>query len=149
MTNEIKVFTGTPKTLEANGASCSNNNVVQADDATYAVVADGAGYPDAEFGLSFAFATAPTENTTLDLYCSPQDIDGTNDSEPPENGTAFKGGHRIGTFICNNVTTTQYAMCRGYDLPMVGKYWLHNNGTGQTLSSGWVLKVTPRTFGPA
>lgn len=84
MSGEGIPFRGTPKTLEASGASITNNSVVQADDASYDTSADGGGYPDAEFVLTCAFGTAPTEGTALLLMARPLDIDSTNDAEVPE-----------------------------------------------------------------
>lgn len=146
MSNETIVVLGTVKTLEANGGAIANNTVVQADDATYAVVADGASFPDALFTLLATFATAPTENTVLSLYARPMDIDGTNDSEAPETtrATVF-----IGNFVVNNVTTLQAMQLLAVDLPLLAQYYIHNNGTGQSVSAGWTLKVTPRTYKPA
>lgn len=146
MANEAIYKTGTQKTLEANGASIANNALAQADDASYAVVADGGGYPDAEFVLTATFATAPTEGAALSLYARPLDVDGTSDTEIPE---TTRPTYPVGVFIVNNVTTAQLAICRARGLPMVANYYLHNNATGQTISAGWVLKVTPMTLGPA
>ena len=87
MSGERIVVLGTPKTLEANGALIANNALVQADDASYDIVADGpsgAAFPDAEFVLTCTFGTAPTEGTSIALYARPLDIDGTSDAEPPE-----------------------------------------------------------------
>lgn len=148
MTNETKIFAGTQKTLMTSGASIANNALAQATTANYAVVADGLGYPDAEFVLSATFATAPTEGATLALYCAPQDIDGTNDAQVPE---ATRPTVFIGVFVVNDVTSAQYIPLNGIvarDVPLVGSYYLHNNGTGQSVSAGWTLKVTPRTKGP-
>ena len=145
MTNEVKVYTGTQKTLEANGGSITNGSVVQADDDTYSVASDGGGYPDAEFVLTVTFGTAPTEGTILALYARPLDVDGTADTEAPEAGRPTQ---YIGSFVVNNVTTAQTIVMRAYDLPALASYYLHNNATGQTVSAGWVLKVTPRTVGP-
>ena len=146
MANEAVVKLGTPKTLEANGASIANTAIGQADDATYGIVADGASYPDADFVLAVAFVTAPTGNTTIDLYAQELDIDGTNDAIPPT--TTYKQRY-IGSFIVAAQTATQYLKVRAYDVPLVASYYLHNNATGQTMSAGWTLKVTPRTIGPA
>lgn len=145
MSGELITVWGTPKTLEANGASISNNALAQADDANYDVVSDGASFPDADFVLVGTFATGPTEGTTLALYARPLDIDGTNDSEVPETTrpTVF-----IGTFTVNNVTSAQTIPLNGIfaaDVPKLAAYYIHNNGTGQTLSSGWKLIVTPRS----
>ena len=146
MSGETILKFGTPKTLEASGASIANNTLVQADDASYSVASDGAYYPDAKFVISVTFGTAPTEGTTLALYARPLDIDGTNDAEVPETTrpTVF-----IGTFSVNNVTTAQYIELLAQDVPWSASYYIHNNGTGQTVSAGWTLKVTPCTVAPA
>lgn len=146
MSNEAKIFFGTPKTLEANGASIANNALAQADDASYGIVADGASYPDARFVLTGAFATGPTENSTLALYARPLNIDGTADADAPE---TTRPTQFIGVFVVNNVTSSQSLVCRAQDVPWEADYYIHNNGTGQTLSAGWTLKVTPYTVGPA
>ncbi|HSD36093.1 MAG TPA: hypothetical protein VLC92_01210 [Rhodocyclaceae bacterium] len=146
MTNEARVFVGAQKTLESVGAAITNNSVAQADDANYSLSADGANYPDAEFVLTATFATAPTEGTALSLYARPLDVDGTGDTEIPE---AARPTMFIGSFFVNNVTTAQLMVLRAYELPTLATYYIHNNGTGQTVSAGWILKVTPRTIGPA
>jgi len=144
-TNDMIVKLGTTKTIEASGASIANNTIVQANDATYSIIADGDNAPDAEFVLACTYATAPTVNTTIDLYAAEQDIDGTNDADNPT--TTYKPRY-IGSFVVNSVTTTQYLKLRASDVPTVAYYYLHNNGTGQTIGAGWTLKVTPRTVGP-
>ena len=143
--NAQVILLGTPKTLEASGGSITNNSVVQADDATYDRDSDGAGYPDAEFYLTCAFGTGPTEGTTLVLMARPLDIDSTNDAEVPE---LARPTAPIGRFVVNNVTTTQYIQIYGgyvRDVPKKAEYYLGNDGTGQTVSSGWKLVVVPRT----
>jgi len=146
MAGQAIVMLGTQKTLEANGGSITNNSVVQADDATYSLASDAAYYPDAEFVLTATFGSAPTEGTVLALYARPLDVDGTADTEVPE---AARPTVFVGTFTVNNVTSVQTMTLRAYDLPALASYYIHNNGTGQTVSAGWVLKVTPRTVGPA
>ena len=145
MSNEAILTTGTQKTLEANGASIANNALAQADDAGYSVSADGAYFPHARFVISATFGTAPTEGTTLALYARPINIDSTNDSEVPE---TTRPTRFIGTFAVNNVTTAQYIDLIAFDVPWEADYYVHNNGTGQTLSAGWTLKVTPFTYEP-
>lgn len=143
MAGEIIRLFGTTKTLEANGASAASAAIVQANDATYSTSADGGNYPDAEFVVSFAFATAPTENGVLALVAQLLDIDGTSDAEVPE---ATRADRFIGNFIVNNVTTTQFAALFARNVPRLASYYLLNTGTGQTLSAGWTLKVTPMTL---
>lgn len=145
MANELELVFGTEKTLEANGASITNNAIAQANDATYGVVADGGNFPHARFVFSGAFATAPTENTVLGLYARPLNIDGTNDADAPE---VSRPVVFIGPFVLNNVTSAQYLEIKAYDVPWDAEYYVHNSGSGQTLSSGWTLKVTPFSFAP-
>lgn len=146
MANEAIITKGTTKTLEANGASIANNALAQADDASFDIFTDSPGYRDAKFVLKCAFATAPTEGAVLALYARPLDIDGTDDAEAPETTrpTVF-----VGSFVVNNVTTSQVMELLGRDVPWKADYYLHNNGTGQAVSAGWTLKVTPFTEGPA
>lgn len=145
-TNTPIEWRGTTATLEASGGSITSGSVVQADDANYDTVSNGEGVPDAEFTLSCAFGTAPTENGVLALYARPLDIDSTNDTEVPE---ATRPTRFVGSFVVNNVTTTQYiGPVVGRNLPKLAAYYLHNSGTGQTCSSGWVLKVTPLGMTP-
>lgn len=146
MAGEAIVKWGTQKTLEASGASIGTNAVVQANDATYSLSADGANYPDAEFVLAAAFSVAPTEGGVLALYARPLNIDGTADAEVPE---AALPVWYVGSFQVNNVTTTQNMTLLGQDLPAEAEYYIHNVSAAQTVSAGWSLKVKPRTLGPA
>lgn len=145
MSGETIVVRGATKTLESNGASISNNAIGLADDQSYDMDVDGGGYPDVEFVLTCAFGTAPTEGAVVALYARPLDIDSTNDAEVPEvaRPTVF-----VGSFTVNNVTTTQTIPLNGIyaqDVPKKADYYLHNNGTGQSISTGWKLLATPRT----
>ena len=146
MSNEAIVKLGTQKTLEANGAAIANNTLAQADDASYSIATDGAYYPDARFVLTGSFATEPTENSTLALYARPLNIDGTADADAPE---TTRPTQYIGVFAVNNVTTAQSLVLMAQNVPWEADYYIHNNGTGQTLSAGWKLLVTPCTIGPA
>lgn len=146
MSNEAIVFLGTEKTLEASGASIANNALAQADDASYGIVADGDSYPDARFVLTGTFSVAPTENTTLALYARPLNIDGTADADAPE---VTRPTRYIGVFVVNNVTSAQSLVLDAQNVPWEADYYIHNNGTGQTLGAGWKLLVTPCTVGPA
>lgn len=146
MANEVVIVLGTPKTLEASGGSITSGSVVQANDANYSISADGAYYPSAKFVLGFTFSSTPAEGSVLALYARPLDVDGTNDTEVPE---STRPTVYIGSFVVNNVTTAQYAELVADIVPWAAEYYVHNNGTGQTVSAGWTLKVTPCTVKPA
>jgi len=146
MAGEAKIFVGTPKTLEANGGSIANNALAQANDASYDINADGAYYTSAKFVISVTYSVAPTEGSRLLLLARSLDIDSTNDAEAPEATFLFT---RVGSFPVNNVTSAQYAECYVDFPPFKADYYLYNDATGQTISAGWTLKVTPYTVGPA
>lgn len=148
-TNTVIEWRETAKTLEASGASITSGSVVQANDNTYDTVADGGGVPDAEFVLAAAFTTAPTEGALLSLYARPLDILSTNDTDVPE---ATRPTHFVGSFVVNNIggSVLQYMRLVGRNLPKLAEYYVHNNGTGQTVNAGWSLTVnglglTPKT----
>ncbi len=146
MAGETILIFGPKKILETGGPSIVNNALAQADDADYCVIADGGCYPDARFVATFTFAIAPTEGSVLALYAQPLDIDDAADAEAPETTrpTVF-----VGSFIVNNVTSPQSADLVARDVPWRARYYLHNVGTGQTVSAGWKLTVTPFTVAPA
>lgn len=146
MSGEMIVVTGTQKTLVSSGASLTNNTMSAASAATYDRTADGGNYPDAVFVLGVAFGTAPTVNTTLDLYARELDIDGTADAVAPT--TTYRRRY-IGSFMVFNQTALQTISMTAYDVPKLAAYYLHNNATGQTASAGWTLKITPRSISTA
>jgi hypothetical protein len=146
MANERITVFGTTHVLESNGASIASGAVGEANDDTYDVVADGGGYPEADFALGCAFSSAPAQGELIYLYARALDIDGTNDAEVPQ---ADRPGLVIGYFAVKNMTATQFMPLVGVrDLPRLAGYWLHN-ATGQGISAGWTLKLTPRTDGTA
>ena len=141
------VAVGTAKTLEASGASISVDATVQADDATYVLSTDAAGWPDAEFSLTCAFGTAPTAGRVLLLLARALDVAGANDAPVPSSTHA---AHYVGAFSVSATTATQYLPLSGlvaYDLPRAAEYYVCNS-TNQTVSSGWQLTVTPRAIVP-
>lgn len=145
MANESIYAWGSVKQLETNGASVANGAMVQANDASYAVVADGAGYPDAEFVLKIQFGTVTSiENKVIGLYARPLNIDGANHAPAP---TATYGEKYIGSFTLQAGTASvdQYLLVEAENLPKEADYYLLNL-CGQTASAGWTLKVTPRTY---
>jgi hypothetical protein len=96
----------------------------------------------ANFEALLTFGTAPTVQTTLDLYAVPS-LDGTNYAQiagaPPTEGT-----YLVGSFVVEALTTAQRIAFVGWSVPgpFKFKFALHNNGTGQTLTSGTVSVKT-------
>lgn len=132
-------------------------------DSTSSTVADGAfsaagdlatwtNDDDAPMGAVvglFTFGTAPTAGETIDLYVRPLNIaDTTKDQNAP---TADQPVTYLGSFVLDDVTTEQVLMI-DVSLPLVAssqqfEFYIRNNG-GQTLSAGWSLQITPKTYGP-
>lgn len=143
MSGEQVVTFGTQKTLSSAGASIASGSLALATDAGYDVGVDGVGFPDAVFALEVTFATAPVENSLLALYAQPLNIDGSLGTLAPE---TTRPTRCIGYFNVDNSTALQPIELVAYDLPRKANYYVHNVNTGQAISSGWVLKVTPRAF---
>ncbi len=143
-TNDLKVVYGTVKTLEASGASVANNVIAQANDADWSST-DTADFPHATFALSVTFSVAPTENAGIDLVLRRMNVDGTNDELAPE---ATRLVHYEATFVVDNITTIQYMAEDVLKVPKEGQAWIYNNATGQTISAGWTLKMTPFSYAP-
>lgn len=131
------------KILSSNGSAIASGAVGQASAASYDVLNDGAGYPDGMFVLTGSFATAPIENSSLLLYAQPLGIDGAANAQVPE---ATRPTLLIGAFVLNDVAGAQSIAFMAYDLPRKANYFIHNNGSGQSLAAGWSLKVTPRSY---
>lgn len=139
----IEVWLDQITTLEQAGGALPNGSLALASNGPYDKMASGFAYPDAQFVLVGQFITAPVENSYLSLYARPLDIFGTNDAEVPE---ASRPTRLIGNFVVNNVTTLQTMELVATDLPRKAEYYVHNNGTGQSLAAGWVLQLNPRSY---
>lgn len=146
MSGETIDVWGIVKTLEAAGTAIPNGSVVQADDATYdRMGADGNGFPDAQFILTCTFTVAPNANSVISLYARERAVDGALDTDAP---TASYPGRVIGSFAvnANSPSSSRTMAFMAYDLPAKADYYIHNNGTGQSISAGWTLKVKPRSY---
>lgn len=146
MANEakkVRASTG-QKTISTTIAAISSGAITSA--ITGYTATDTLDYPDAEFVLAITYATAPTENSTIDLYVRAKNIQSTNHQE------AFDSTYKPG-FVCsfplNNVTTKQYIFAKGFDLPKEGDFYLFANGTTNTSNGSIELYMTPCTLGPA
>jgi hypothetical protein len=138
------VTTGTPGSIASAAFSVSGDVATWTND-------DDA--PSAVFALKCQWATVTgVANKIINLYALPLNIQSTNDPVSP--GTN-RQAQLIGRFIV-------YAASTGTD------YWFESDGicdlpnhqtsqdytfflenlTGQTISSGWALYVTPKSVGP-
>lgn len=143
----VRKYSATTITCEANGASCANGAIIDANDATYDLTAtDHADAPDLLVVFTGAWATAPNASGPLILVIQALDVSGTDDEPDP---TASYIPRRSATIYVKDLgsSTTQRAEVYARDVPRKGKLWWLNK-TGQTLGSGWTTTVTPCTKGP-
>lgn len=143
-TGSLVEFFGTQDTIAGSGATVANAAFGSA--ATTWTNDDDA--PRASVVLQCAFSVAPTANTVVNLYLRPLDIQSTNDQDIPDANFTHV---YVGSFPVNDVTTTQYITI---DISLPNNYTSQQynlyieNQAGQTISAGWTLYVTPKTYGP-
>jgi len=104
--------------------------------------------PFAAVTLSCTYATTAVEGEVVNLYGRMLNIDGTNDAAVP---TAAHPVGFLGSFRLETGTSAQYHQIV-VKLPngkTSAEYEFYiENGSTQTMSSGWILKITPIAMGP-
>lgn len=135
----IRPEIGTTVTLEANGGAITAGSIAAADDATYNPATSG--YFFAEFELTAGFGANPVVGTLVELYGLPA-LDGTNYAAIAT--AALPQATRLGAFeVMLAQTATQRMIVEAPLLsPSLTMFYL-KNGTAQTLSAGWLLKMKP------
>lgn len=136
------VTTGTPGSIATGAFSASGDVALWTND-------DDA--PLAVFALTCQWATVTSvANKRVALYARVMNVDGTSDPVAP---SVNRKAQPLGAFLVYAASTaTNYLFDSGtVRLPNAGgdqqyEFYLENQ-TGQTISSGWALKVTPVTQG--
>ncbi len=145
MANEVEWTYASQVTLEDNGASGASDVFVQADDDTLEGTGNASHYPLADFVLNAAFGATVAAGGIVRLYRQDLNIDGASDAPAP--GTACRNLF-VGSFIIatGNSAKTTYPLP---DVPITldNAFWIENI-TGESITAGWDLKATPKTFNP-
>jgi hypothetical protein len=132
-------------TLEDNGASGASDAFIAADDAD--LNSDNhSHFPLADFVLVADFGAAVAAGSVVNLYRQDLNIDSTNDAPAP---SATYPHLFVGSFVIPTGTsaTGYYPLT---DVPLVkDQQFSIENKTDQTISAGWDLKATPKTYEPA
>ncbi len=141
----IEVF-GTADDLGSSSASVA--------DALFSLASDVAQWTNdddvdrAAIVLDATWATAPSANSSVALYARLMNISGAGDQPVPTANFAHKV---IGRFPVKDITTQQLIPI-DIDLPNVYSSQVYEfylkNGSGQTISAGWKLLITPKTVAP-
>ena len=114
---------------------------------------------DAPFGsavLKCQFdTTAPTVGS-IGLYARLLNIEGTNDENEPDTTNNGYSPNNVGTFlidfgVANDVD--MYLTIATFSMPQLGpaqaiEWYIKNEGTSQTIGTGWNLWITPKSLGP-
>jgi hypothetical protein len=148
MANEVEWTYASQVTLDASGASAASNVFVAADDTTLAS-GNHSNYPWADFVLkTVGHGAAVGSNGYIALYRQDLNMDGTaGDAAVPAaaNPVLFVGAFRVPDAQASNATT-YYSLT---DVPLSADCAFYiENKTTQSLTAGWTLKVTPKTYAP-
>ena len=144
MANEVEWTYASQVTLEDSGASAASAAYVAANDAALAS-GNHSNYPLADFVLVCDFAAAVAAGGVVRLYRQDLNIDSTNDAPAP---ASTYPNLFVGSFVIPSGTSaTGYYPLTDVPLAKDQQFSISNN-TSQSLSAGWDLKATPKTFNP-
>lgn len=138
----VATVLNTAATLTNNSLAISsayNNTAGNAPDSTH-----GDGYARGRFSFSGTFGTSPGANTGLSIWLLTSQ-DGT-DGTYEDGGTSTTPSRSPDLVIAFEVTTSAQIVNGECNLPPgYFKVLAKNDGSGQTISSGWTLKMLPTT----
>ena len=140
-------FFGTQDTLGTTSATVANNAFSVAGDLSTWTNDDDA--PTASITLLVDYATAPTANTSINLYARLLNVQSTNDNEIPD--ANFQHTY-LGSFPINNPSIANQYITIDVLLPNTKtsqeyEFYIENK-TAQTIQASWDLYITPKTIGP-
>jgi len=139
-------FFGAQTSLDSTSGSVSNDTFSVAGDLSTFTNSDDA--PQASVVLEATLSVAPDANSSVAFFAQMIDIQSTNDQLVP---TANFQQVFLGSFPVKDVTTAQFIPII-ISLPnnatsQIYQFFIQNN-TGQTISAGWDIHITPKTIGP-
>ena len=133
-------------TLEASGASAASGAFVAANDAAMSSANHG-NFPLADFALTCDFGAAVAGGVFVGLYRQDLNIDGTADAPAPTVSTYEETLVGMFKLPSGQSASATYPLT---DVPLTSQCQFSiKNATAQSMSVGWVLKVTPKTLEPA
>jgi hypothetical protein len=142
MASTLKQLVSSQQTLLNTGATLTNNSqaISSAFDNTQGGTGDG--YTKGRLTLSGTFGTAPAANTGLSIWFLTSE-----DGTTYEDGDASTTPSRPPDYVIPvRAVNTAQLIAKECLLPAAKfKVLARNDGTGQTLNSGWTLKVLPIT----
>jgi hypothetical protein len=125
--------------LATSGGSITSGSFVEATASGFSLATNGGSRPHLEFEIEFTFGTGPTVGG-LALHHAAQDLfGGTSDGLTPSSTNLV--GLLAAIPIATSTTSTQRLRFDVMFAPTDSKYWIQNDGTSQTVSSGWKLRA--------
>lgn len=156
MANELKQVYGSASTVISLAATLANgaNTYVGLTGCTTSQLDNSLNYPFAKAVLNIqeTFAAAPTAGSTIDLYMTEDDVDGTTDETPNPGATdIIYLAKWVGSFVLDN---QDVATVKSIVISLLGVqkalFYIVNN-SGQTISytsTATTVKITPFSFAP-
>lgn len=145
-TDSVIEFFGTQDTVTSSTSSVANAAFSVSGDISAWTNDDDS--PTAIAILECTYATAPSAGSVVNLYARPINIFSTSDQDTPD--ANFQHVY-LGSFPLNDVTSEQFIPI---EISLINtktsqeyEFYIENKG-GQTISAGWDLHITPKTFGP-
>lgn len=144
---------GTEVTLEESGASTADGVFTAADDVNFLIadneISTGIQGTHLKVRLTTVDTTVnPDVGGVVNVYARPQNIEGTEDGEPPTANYPH-------TFVCSLPVDDDQAVTQDIQKSLVKNPFPHTecayyieNQCGQTISAGWNLRVTPQFYAP-
>jgi hypothetical protein len=140
MPGNVTLKQGTTATLESSGGTLATASVVAAS-STYDNSANDNFW--AGFELNTGFAVAPSVGTSIELYLVPA-LDGSNFADVDTGTPTMPLNCFVGSFaVVKSQTGAQRLVITGVPLmARLYKAYVYNKA-GQSMSSGWTLKLFP------
>ena len=145
-TDALIEFFGTQDTVTGTVSAVTDGSFSVAGDVSTWTNDDDA--PSAVFVFVPDYSVAPTAGRYVDLYAKLENSDGTADTDEPTNDLPY---WYMGAFpLAANTNNDAIAIrCPLPNTKSSQEYIFYiKNNAGQSLSTGWTLKVTPFTVGP-
>ena len=145
MANETVYSYASQVTLEASGASSGSGTFTAANDAALSS-ANHSNFLLGDAVLTCDFGAAVGNNLAISLFRQDLNIDGTSDAPAP--ATTYRHQY-VGRFsVPSGQSASATYPCPDVPLTKECQFSIEN-GTDQSISAGWILKITPKTFAPA
>jgi hypothetical protein len=147
MAGEMQKTFGSWVVLEANGATIASLAFSAADDSGFVMATDGSSYPNLEFEVEFTNTVAATGSPFLAFYALDRNLfDGSNNAQAPASSNRRRLVRTEPTALSS--TAAQRFSFDVLNAPKDALYYVEN-GTGQSIASGWKLRARAWTLKPA